>query len=122
MDVRVLKMKDDDDIMESLEKFCIKENISMGDFVSAVGKMKEFEISSFAGQGSIENKSSNTPHEVVAISGKVQKVRGEYEASMKVSLARPGLNSMQGVLLKARAAGSLEIAIRNINLSKIIEA
>ncbi|MFH0714599.1 MAG: PPC domain-containing DNA-binding protein [Candidatus Diapherotrites archaeon] len=121
-DIRILKLKEDDDVLESVQEFCEKEGIKLGDFVSATGRMKDFEISAFSGQGGIENKSSTTPHEVVNVSGKVQKARGAFDISMKLSLARPGLSTMQGKLLKGRASGSLEIAIRNVNLGKIIEA
>ena len=122
MPLIVCKIGDGEDVMETVKEFCEKNSVAYGDFVSASGKIADFEISAFSGSGSIENKTSSTPHDVVAISGKIQMARGAYQINLKMALARSGLNAIQGMLLKGNASGNLEIGIRNVDLKKIIEA
>jgi len=54
-ELKILKLKDGDDVIESLKEFASKNNIQQGYIKEAEGKIKDFEISAFSGKGSIEN-------------------------------------------------------------------
>ena len=121
-ELKVLKLKDGDDVLESLKDFALKNNITQAYIKEAEGKIKDFEISSFAGRGSIENIKDRHSAEVIAINGQIRGSGERLSIDLKVSLARPGLSAISGVLLTAKVAESLEIAVQKSDVGKIIYA
>lgn len=119
--VKVLRPREGQDVLEALKEFAEKNSITFAEISGASGKIRDFEISGFQGQGSIENKTSSMPHDIQAISGKIQNARNKTEAYVKLQVSRPGLTPIQGVLINGKACSGLEINIRDIDLSKIIE-
>lgn len=121
-ELKILKLKDGDDVFESLKDFALKNNISQAYVKEAEGKIKDFEISAFSGRGSIENIKERSPREIIAVNGQIISSKGEPLIQLNVSIARPGLNSVSGLLLSAKAVEGLEIAVQKSDVGKIIYA
>ena len=122
LSTRILKFRTGQNVLKELEKFGEKNNIEHGFIISGFGKVKNFRLSSFAGAGKIEDFESNTPADLTSISGEIKKTGKGMQAFVRVSLKRPGLNAVSGVLLDGKASGELEIEVRKANIGKIIEA
>ncbi len=118
----VLKLKDDSDIMKELENLARDNSISYGLIVSGFGKLKEFELVSNAPAGGVNKMNFASAFELNAISGKVQIERGKFVPHIRVSVTSTGFTPVSGQLIRGKAAGKLEIGIRKIDTSRIIEA
>lgn len=118
----VLKLSDGADILEGIKKLAKEKEIGYGLFVSGFGKIKEFELLSSGSQGSIERMKSREESQVNAVSGKIQKKGGSFDVLLRVSVTKTGFTPKGGQLIQGKAAISLEIGIRKVDLKKIIEA
>ena len=121
-ELKILKLKDGDDVIESLKEFASKNNIQQGYIKEAEGKIKDFEISAFSGKGSIENYRDKNEQDVIAINGQITISKGNPVIQLKVSVSRAGLRAVSGLLLSAKAGESLDIAIEKRDMSKMIYA
>ena len=121
-EIKILKLKDGEDVLESLGEFALKNSINHALIKEASGKVRDFEISGFAGKGSIENTADKSPREVLAVSGQIMVSKGVPNVHLKVSVSRPGLSAVSGLLLRGKAADSLEIAVQKSETGKIIYA
>ena len=121
-ELKILKLKDGEDVLESLKDFAVKNSITQAYIKEAEGKIKDFEISSFAGRGSIENIKDKRAAEIIAVNGQIRGSGDRLSVDLKVSLARPGLSAISGVLLSGKAFESLEIAVQKSDVGKIIYA
>ena len=122
MEIKILKLKEGDDVIESLKEYASKNGIQQAYIKEAEGKIKDFEISAFSGRGSIENYRDRNSQDIIAINGQITSSKGEPIVQLKVSVARAGLNAISGLLLSAKAGESLDIAIEKRDLSKMIYA
>ncbi|MBS3062617.1 MAG: DNA-binding protein [Candidatus Diapherotrites archaeon] len=120
--VFVLKLKDDLDVVGEVERFCEKEHIKYGVLLGAVGKLKEFEVVAFRERGVIEKKFFREAHELNSVSGKIQWLGGKYTSHINVAVGEKSFRSINGQLMRGKAAGDLELTIRKVDLGKIIEA
>ena len=119
----VLKLSDGSDIMAGLHKLAEEKEIEYGLLVSGCGKIKEFELLSTGPQGSIDKMKSKEEFQVNAVSGKVQKTAsGKFNTLVRVSITKTGFTPKGGQLIGGKAAGTLEIGVRKVDLKKIIEA
>ena len=121
-ETKILKFDENDDVFECIKEFAQKNNIEHAFIKDAKGSIKNFEISSFAGKGSIENIKERSAREITAINGQLTASNGIPELHLKVSVSRPGLSSISGKLLSAKAVEGLEIALQKSSVEKIIYA
>lgn len=119
----VLKLSDGSDILEGLQTLIKENGIDYGLLVNGVGKIKEFELLSTGPKGRIERMKSNDEFQLNAMSGKLQLLpSGKVNSYLRVSITKTGFTPKAGQLIKGKAAGSLEIGLRKIDMKKIIEA
>ncbi len=118
----VLKLKDDMDVFEELRKFAEKEDIKYGVVLGAVGKLKDFEFVAFRERGVIEKRGLKEPHELNSVSGKIQFLGGKYTTHLNVAVGEKSFKSINGQLVRGKAAGDLDFTIRKVAIDKIIEA
>ncbi len=122
VEILSFKPRSGTDVLESLKEFAEENEIDYGFFENASGKLANFEVSAFSGSGSIENKYFKEPHDVLNVSGKIQRKGSEYEIALKVRVGRSGLSAFSGVLIQGKASEGLEINIRKVKMGNIIEA
>lgn len=121
-ETKILKFEDNEDLMESIKDFAEKNSIEHAFIKQAEGKIKDFEISAFSGRGGITNIKEKGEQEIVAISGQITSAQGNAIVQLKVSVARPGLSSVSGTLISAKACDGLEIAVEKKDVGKMIYA
>jgi len=121
-DFFVLKLKDNDNVIEGIHSFMREKEIKLAVPVLAHGKIKDFEIVTLSGLRRLMKENSGNGFEVNAISGKVHTDASGYYTNIAVIVSRNGLNSAHGELRSAFVDESLEVKLRKINLQKIIEA
>ncbi len=118
----VLKLVDGEDIILGLKKLAEEKSIDYGFLVSASGSIKDFELVSIESRGGMSRNLFREECDVVSVSGKIGKVDGKPEINMRVSISSTGFTSNSGQLLKGKAAGTLEIGVRKVNMKNIIGA
>jgi predicted DNA-binding protein with PD1-like motif len=119
----ILKLGEGADIMDGLQKIADEKGIDYGFLVSCSGRIQEFELLSSSSGGGVDKMKFMNPFEVNAISGKVQRQKGnKLFAHIRVSVTSTGFTPLAGQLISGKAAGNFEIGIRKIDMKKIIEA
>ena len=119
----VLKLSDNENIIDCLLELAKAQNIEYGVLVSAAGKIKEFEMLSSSSNAGIDRMLSKEPAEVQAISGKIQKTgKDKFDLNIRMSVTSSGFTPKAGGLVKGIASQGLDIAVRKIDMKKIIES
>jgi predicted DNA-binding protein with PD1-like motif len=119
-EIFVLKLNEGVELIEELTKFAKKESIDYGLLISAKGMLKKIDL--------ITNTGENKQHfkekcDIDSISGEIKKLNnGKYDVSVRAALSSNGFSSKSGKILKGFVFGNLEIQMRKVNVSKIIEA
>ena len=99
----------------------MENNINYGFIVSACGKIKEFEILSHASKSGVDSLKVDAAFDIQAISGKIENnKKNGLQTHVRVSIVNTGFTAKSGQLVRAKAAGNLEIGVRKVNLGKII--
>ena len=119
----LLKMSEGADVFEELEKLARASKIDYAFIVSGYGRIKDFELISHESKGGISRAKFGSEFEVNAMSGKVQLLKGgKFAASLRVSVSSTGFTSKAGQIVAGKAGKSLEIGLRKVDFSRIIEA
>lgn len=119
----VLSLSDGSDIIGGLQKLAEDNQIDYGMLVSACGRIKDFELVSSGPQGRMETMRSKDDFRVTAASGKIQKLSGgKLDIVVRATITRTGFTPKGGHLIRGKAAGTLELGVRKIDLKKIIMA
>jgi predicted DNA-binding protein with PD1-like motif len=119
MPEEILSLVDGQDVMAEIKKFAEENNIEYGLFVSAKGGIRDLDL--IAAKSESRQKMGQS-FEVSGISGKIQKVRGKYEITVRLSGSTTGFTSLSGKLIDGTVSRTLDIVIRKVNIGKIIEA
>ena len=118
----VLKMKDNDNVIEGIHSFMRERDMKLAVPVMAYGKIKDFELLTLGKGRHLQKENAGSGFEVNAISGKIHTDQEGYYTNISVILSRNGVGSTHGTLKSALVDDFLELKLRKINLSKIIEA
>ena len=118
----VLKLKDNDNVIEGIHNFMRERDIKLAVPVLAYGKIKDFEVLTLGGMRRLVKENSGNGFEVNAISGKVHTDVSGYYTNISVIVSRSGMDSAHGELRNAFVDEFLELKMRKINLKNIIEA
>lgn len=117
----VLKLEDGADVIAGLEKLARENNIDYGLLISACGKIKEFELLSNTSKKSVDSLKVEAAFDVQAISGKIENnKKNGLQTHVRVSIVNTGFTAKSGQLIRAKAAGNLEIGVRKVDMGKII--
>ncbi len=98
-----------------------KKRIEFAMPVMAYGKIKNFELLTLGKRAYIFKDFSGNGYEVAAMSGKIHKSPDGYYTNITVIVNKSFATTAHGLLRKALADEFLEIKLRKINLSNIIE-
>lgn len=107
-----------DDFYESLYSVIEKYSIDTGVIISGMGMLKNFEIGWFNGK-EYEKTKVETPHELVAMTGNIEKKEGKPFAHIHVALASPEKKLVGGHLFGATVNVTNEIFIYKITGFKL---
>ena len=119
----VLKLGNNSDIIAELHKFAEEQGIDYGFIESGMGRIKDFELILHGPRASVSRLDTKDVFEINSISGNMQKAKGGMlQLSLKAAVSRTGFTSKIGQLIRAKAAGTVEISVRKVNLKKIILA
>jgi predicted DNA-binding protein with PD1-like motif len=115
-------LEEDEEIFPALEKFAKENEITYGMIISAKGAIKHFDIISHGQRGTVEKMNYRKEFEVNALSGKIDIKGGEVRLKMNALVSSSGFTPISGELLNGKAAGSLQIVVRKVDMKKMIEA
>jgi len=115
-------LDDGEDIFTGLETFAKENNIIYASFVSVKGAIKDFDIISHGQRGTVEKINYKREFEVNALSGKVELKGQEVRVKMNALISSSGFTPVSGEILGGKAAGSLQITIKSVDMKKMIEA
>lgn len=118
----VLKLKDNDNVIEGIHDFMRERDIELAVPVLAYGKIKDFEIVTLGKMRRLIKENSGNGFEVNAISGKIHVDSSGFYTNISVIVSRNGMDSAHGELRNAFVDEFLELKLRKINLKNIIEA
>jgi predicted DNA-binding protein with PD1-like motif len=115
-------LEDGEEIFPALETFSKENEISYGFISGGKGALKDFDIISHGQRGTVERINYKREFEVNALSGKIDVKGNEIRIKMNALISSSGFTPVTGELLSGKAAGSLQITIKKIDLKKMIEA
>lgn len=115
-------LEDNEEIFPALEQVAKENEITYGMIVSGKGAIKDFDIISHGQRGTVEKINYKREFEVNALSGKVEYRHKEVRLKMNALVSSSGFTPVTGELLSGKAAGSLQIVVRKIDMKKMIEA
>ncbi len=115
-------LEDGEEIFPALAQVIKENEITYGMVVSGKGAIKDFDIISHGQKGTVEKVNYKREFEVNALSGKVETRNREPKIKMNALVSSSGFTPITGELLSGRAAGSLQIVLRKIDMKKMIEA
>lgn len=118
----VLKLKDNDNVVEGIHNFMRERDIRLAVPVLANGKIKDFEMVTLGRMRRLVKENSGNGFEVNAISGKIHADSSGYYTNVSIIVSRGGMDSAHGELRNALVDEFLELKLRKINLKNIIEA
>ncbi len=118
----VLKLKDNDNVIEGIHEVMREKNIKLAVPVLAHGRVKDFELVTLGRGRRLVKNDSGQGFDVNAVSGKIHTDSSGYYTNISIILSRNGSDSAHGELKDAFVDEFLELKLRKINLSKIIEA
>ena len=113
-----VRFDSDDDFYESLYTMIEKYSIDTGVIMSGMGMLRDFEIGWFNGK-EYEKTKVETPHELVSITGNIEKKDGKPFAHIHVALASPEKKLIGGHLFNATVNITNEIFIYKITGFKL---
>ena len=111
----VVRMEKDEEIMESLKKLCLDEDIRLGS-ISGLGAAKEVEIGLF----NTETKEYKTTvmqgmFEITSLIGNITRKENEVYLHCHINFSDASLNTFGGHLVKAVISATGEIIITKID-------
>ena len=115
-------LDDGEEVFPALHTFAKENEIRYGFIVSGKGALKDFDIISHGQRGTVERVSYKREFEVNALSGKIEVKSGVAQVKMNALISSSGFTPVSGELLSGKAAGSLQITIKKVDLKKMIEA
>ncbi|MFA5125774.1 MAG: DUF296 domain-containing protein [archaeon] len=115
-------LDDGEEIFPALETFAKENDIGYGFISGGKGALKDFDIISHGQRGTVEKISYKREFEVNALSGKIEVKGKEVRLKMNALISSSGFTPVTGELLSGKAAGSLQITIKKVDLKKMIEA
>ncbi len=114
--------EDNEEIFPVLNTFAKENEITYGLIVSGKGALKDFDIISHGQRGTVEKVNYKREFEVNALSGKIELRGKEVKIKMNALVTSSGFTPITGELLSGKAAGSLQIVVRKVDMKKMIEA
>jgi len=115
-------LDDGEDIFEGLSTFAKENDIVYGFVAGGKGAIKDFDIISHGQRGTVERVNYKREFEVNALSGKIEYRNKEARIKINALISSSGFTPVTGELLSGKAAGSLQITIKKVDLKKMIEA
>ncbi|MCX6803827.1 MAG: DUF296 domain-containing protein [Candidatus Diapherotrites archaeon] len=115
-------LDDGEELFPALEQVIKENEITYGMVISGKGAIKDFDIISHGQKGTVEKINYKREFEVNALSGKVEFRNKEAKIKINALVSSSGFTPISGELLNGKAAGSLQIVIRKIDMKKMIEA
>ena len=115
-------LDDGEDIFVALETFAKENDIVYGFVAGGKGAIKDFDIISHGQRGTVERVNYKREFEVNALSGKIEYRNKTARININALISSSGFTPVTGELLSGKAAGSLQITIKKVDLSKMIEA
>ena len=115
-------LDDGEEIFPALETFIRENNIGYGFVAGGKGALKDFDIISHGQRGTVEKVNYKREFEVNALSGKVEMKHDEVRIKINALISSSGFTPVTGELLNGKAAGSLQITIKSVDMKKMIEA
>lgn len=122
VEIKVIAIPKGNDVMETLQKELLSQNVEWGTFEEAIGQIKSYDLIRHLPNDRVERVSIKNIADIQSISGQVKKRGNSFEIEMKVKLGQGGITTISGKLLSATANSDIEIAVRKINHGKMIIA
>jgi predicted DNA-binding protein with PD1-like motif len=107
----MVRLHQDEDVFEQLEKVCAACDLRTGVFVSGIGMLKQAELSFYVKQGKYESVLFPEPLELVSLTGNVLRQGDDYMFHMHAVLAKRTKEALAGHLSKGKVNVTNEIVI-----------
>jgi len=107
----MLRLHQDEDLFESLEKACRECNVRTGVFVSGIGMLKQAELSFYVKYGKYATVLFPEPLELVSLTGTVLLQEGGYKFHLHAILAKDTKEAVAGHLSSGKVNVTNEIMI-----------
>ena len=115
----MVRLHQNEDLFESLEKVCAACDLRTGVFVSGIGMLKQAELSFYVKHGKYATVLFPEPLELVSLTGNVLRQDGEYRFHVHAVLAKETKEAMAGHLSKGKVNVTNEIVILKTDIPAI---
>ena len=115
----MLRLHQDEDLFESLEKVCRACDVRTGVFVSGIGMLKQAELSFYVKHGKYATVLFPEPLELVSLTGNVLKQDDEYKFHLHAVLAKATKEAVAGHLGGGKVNVTNEIVILKTDIPAV---
>ncbi len=107
----MVRLHQDEDLFESLEKVCVACDVRTGVVLSGIGMLKQAELSFYVKQGRYATALFPEPLELVSLAGNMLLQDGEYKFHLHAVLAKETKEALAGHLSAGKVNVTNEIVI-----------
>jgi uncharacterized protein len=115
----MLRLHQDEDLFESLEKVCAACDVRTGVFLSGIGMLKQAELSFYVKHGKYATVLFSEPLELVSLTGTALRQDGEYKFHLHAVLAKETKDAVAGHLAGGKVNVTNEIVILKSDIPAI---
>ena len=115
----MLRLHQDEDLFESLEKVCRACDVRTGVFVSGIGMLKQAELSFYVKYGKYATVLFPEPLELVSLTGNVLKQDDEYRFHLHAVLSKDTKEAVAGHLGGGKVNVTNEIVILKTDIPAV---
>jgi len=107
----IIRLIEDDDILEQLKKFCEIHNIKTAIVLSGIGQIKNAKLGYFKEKGNYSPESFDKPLEILSLSGIINLQNNEYNLHLHIVLGDENKKAFGGHLLEGNVSVTAEIVL-----------
>jgi len=115
----MVRLHQDEDLFESLEKVCTACDVRTGVVLSGIGMLKQAELSFYVKQGRYATALFPEPLELVSLTGNVLLQDDEYVFHLHAALAKETKDALAGHLSKGKVNVTNEIVILKTDIAAL---
>jgi predicted DNA-binding protein with PD1-like motif len=115
----MLRLHQDEDLFEQLEKVCRACDVRTGVFVSGIGMLKQAELSFYVKYGKYATVLFPEPLEMVSLTGNVLRQDDEYKFHLHAVLAKETKEALAGHLSSGKVNVTNEIVILKTDIPAV---
>jgi predicted DNA-binding protein with PD1-like motif len=118
-----IRLFEDEDLLDQIKNVCIFHNVKTAVVLSGIGQIKHAKLGYFKQKGDYLPESFNKPHELLSLSGNINKQNNKYNLHLHSVLSDENKNAIGGHLIEGKVSVTAEIVLlkTSINIQRKLD-